>query len=268
MATTTADWTPRANPGEDYERYLVPAFFHAFAEALVALAAPWPGERVLDVACGTGALTRLLVERVGAGGHVTGLDLSAGMLAVARDHLDAPQVEWREASALAMPFDEGSFDLVTCQQGLQFFPDRAAGLREMRRVLKGGGRLVVAVWRSTDYNPVWKLVEETLADLVGPEAARLPPFALGDAEELRRLAREAGFADVAVRIDGRTARFPSPEEFVRRAALAAPSMLGPLATVGPDALDRLRAGVRERMAPYVDDAGLAVPLATHVLLAR
>ena len=268
MTTTTADWTPRANPSEDYERYLVPAFFHAFADALVTLAAPWPGERVLDVACGTGALTRLLVERVGPNGHVTGLDLNAGMLAVAREHLDAPTVEWREASALEMPFADGTFDLVTCQQGLQFFPDRAAGLREMKRVLRSGGRLVVAVWRSTDYNPVWKLVEETLADLVGSEAAMLPPFSLGDADELRRLARDAGFADVSVRIDGRMARFPSPMEFVRRAALAAPSMLGPLATVGPDALDRLQTGVQERMAPYVDDAGLAVPLATHLLLAR
>ena len=225
-------------------------------------------DSVLDVACGTGALTRLLAERVGPGGHVTGLDLNAGMLAVAREHLEGPTIEWREASALEMPLPDGAFDLVTSQQGLQFFPDRVQGMREMRRVLKPGGRLVLAVWRSTDYNPVWKLVEEVLAELVGPEAAKLPPFSLGDVGELRRLAREAGFADTTIRIDGRVARFPSPEEFVRRAALAAPSMLGPLATVGPDALDRLRAGVNERLAPYVDDAGLAVPLATHVLLAR
>lgn len=268
MTATPTDWTPRQNPGEDYERYLVPAFFAAFAEALVALATPWPGERVLDIACGTGALTRLLVERVGPGGQVTGLDLGPGMLAVARERLGGPNVEWREASALAMPFQGASFDLVTCQQGLQFFPDRAKGMAEMRRVLKPGGRLALAVWRSTDYNPVWKLLEETLAELVGAEAAMLPPFALGDADKLRRLAHEAGFAQVTVRIDGRVARFPSPQEFVRRAVLAAPSMLGPLASVGPDALDRLRAGVDARFAPYVDDAGLAVPLATHILLAR
>jgi ubiquinone/menaquinone biosynthesis C-methylase UbiE len=268
MTTTTANWTPRENPALDYERYLVPAFFAAFAEELTRLAAPWPGERVLDVACGTGALTRQIAERVGPGGQVTGLDLSPGMLAVAREQLDGPHVTWQEGSALELPFAPDSFDLVTCQQGLQFFPDRAVALREMRRVLRPGGRVALAVWRSTEYNPVWRLVEDVLAEMVGPEAARLPPFALGDAETLRRLAREAGFADVAVRIDGYVARFPSPVEFVRRAALAAPSMLGPLAAVGADALDRLQAGVQERMAPYVDDAGLAVPLATHVLLAR
>ena len=143
MTTTAPDWTPRANPAEDYERYLVPAFFHAFAGELVSLAAPWPGERVLDIACGTGALTRLLVERVGPNGHVTGLDLSAGMLAVARTLLDEPNVDWHEGSALELPFPDGSFDLVTCQQGLQFFPDRPAGVREMRRVLKPGGRLAL-----------------------------------------------------------------------------------------------------------------------------
>lgn len=171
MATTINDWTPRPNRAEDYERYLVPAYFGPFAEALTVLAAPWPADHVLDVACGTGSLTRLLVACVGPSGHVTGLDLNADMLAVARDIVDAPNVEWREASALAMPFADSTFDLVTCQQGLQFFPDRAAGMREMRRVLRPGGRLALSIWRSTEYNPVWKLLEEALAGLVGPEAA-------------------------------------------------------------------------------------------------
>ena len=266
MGTTAADWAPRANRAEDYERYLVPAYFRPFAEALARLAAPWPGERVLDVGCGTGALTRVLAERVGPSGHVTGLDLNAGMLAVARGLVDAPNVAWREGNALEMPFADGTFDLVTCHQGLQFFPDRAAGLAEMRRVLQPGGRLALAVWRSTDYNPVFKLLEEALAGLVGPEAAKLPPFALGDAEELRQMARETGFADVAVRIDGRLLRFPSPAELVRRFLLGGPTMLSALATAG--ARRRLVDEVTRTMAPYVDDVGLAVPMAAHVLLAR
>jgi SAM-dependent methyltransferase len=268
MGTTAADWTPRANRAEDYERYLIPAYFGAFAEGLTRLVPPWPGERALDVACGTGVVTRLLAERVGPGGHIVGLDLDAGMLTVARRLLDAPNVAWQEASALAMPFADGAFDLVTCQQGLQFLPDRPAGLREMRRVLRPGGRLALAVWRSTEHNPVFKLLEEALARVVGPEAANLPPFSLGDGAELRRLTREAGFSDVAVRIDGRLARFPSPAEMVRRMLLGGPTMLSALATADAEARLRLVDEVTRTMAPYVDDAGLAVPLSTHVLLAR
>lgn len=268
MTTMAADWTPRANRAEDYERYLVTAYFGAFAEALAAFAAPWPGERALDVACGTGALTRLLAERVGPSGHVTGLDLNAGMLTVARSLLDAPNVAWQEASALAMPFEDGVFDLVTCQQGLQFFPDRVAGLREMRRVLRPGGRLALSCWRSTEHNPVFKLLEEALARLVEHEAAMLPPFALGDREDLRRLAHEAGFTDVAVRIDGRLARFPSPAEMVRRILLGGPTMLTALVAADADAHQRLVDEVTRTMAAYIDDVGLAVPIATHVLLAR
>ena len=268
MATMPTDWTPRANRAEDYERYLVSAYFRAFAEELTRLAAPWPGERALDVACGTGTLTRLLAERVGPRGHVTGLDLDAGMLAVARSLSDAPNLAWREANALAMPFADGAFDLVTCQQGLQHFPDRTAALCEMRRVLKPGGRLALACWRAADFNPVWKLLGEALGRLLGPTATALPPLALGDAGELRRLVREAGFTDVAVRIDGRTARFPSPEEFVRRSVLGAPTMLRALAAADADVHQHLVDEVTRTMAPYVDDAGLAVPLATHILLAR
>ena len=268
MTTMAATWTPRANRAEDYERYLVPAYFRAFAEELTRLAAPCPGERVLDVACGTGALTSLLAACVGPSGHVTGLDLDAGMLAVARSLSDTPNLDWSEASALAMPFADGTFDLVTCQQGLQSFPDRAAGMAEMRRVLKPGGRLALSCWRAADFNPVWKLLAEALGRLVGPAASALPPLALGDADELRRLAREAGFTDVTVRIDGRLARFPSPGELVRRTVLGAPTMLSALAAADADAHRRLVDEVTRTMAPYVDDVGLAVPLATHVLLAR
>lgn len=268
VTETGPNWTPRANQARDYERYLVPAYFRPFAEELTALIAPWPGERVLDVACGTGALTRLLAQRVGPSGHVTGLDISPGMLAVARSLLDAPHVDWQEASALAMPFLGGTFDLVTCQQGLQSFSDHAAGMAEMRRVLKPRGRLALSCWRSADFNPVWKLLEEALRRLVGPAAAALPPLALGDADELRQLARAAGFTDVTVRIDGRLVRFPSPAEFVRRTVLGAPTMLGALAAADADAHRRLMDEATRVMTPYIDNFGLAVPLATHILLAR
>ena len=126
-------------PAEIYERHLVPRFFLPWARDLVHLVAPKPGERALDVACGTGAVTRLVAESVEPGGRVVGLDVNAGMLAVARLAVASPNVEWREASALELPFGNGSFDIVVCQQGLQFFPDRPLALRQMRRVLRPRG---------------------------------------------------------------------------------------------------------------------------------
>jgi SAM-dependent methyltransferase len=116
---------------EIYERSLVPAIFAPFAEGLVALAAPTSGARALDIACGTGVVTRALARRVGSTGRVVGLDLNAAMLAAARVVPSVPgtEIEWREGNALALPFPDQTFDIVTCQQGVQFFPDRAAGLR-------------------------------------------------------------------------------------------------------------------------------------------
>jgi ubiquinone/menaquinone biosynthesis C-methylase UbiE len=126
-------WHFDENPEELYERYLVPAKFGPWAEDLVALGAPQPGERVLDVACGTGVVTRLVVPHVGATGKVVGLDLNAGRLVVARSLSSGSgsTIEWREGDVSALPFADVVFDLVCCQQGFQFFPDRFTALREM-----------------------------------------------------------------------------------------------------------------------------------------
>lgn len=136
---------------ELYQRFMVGAIFRPWAEDFLALAELRSDVRVLDVACGTGAVTRVVAGRVGGPGHVVGLDLSPGMLAVARASSE-PGIEWREGNAMAMPFPDGYFDLVLCHQGLQFMPDRLAALREMRRVLVAGGRLVLGVFCSSPGN--------------------------------------------------------------------------------------------------------------------
>jgi SAM-dependent methyltransferase len=126
---------------ENYERYSVPAIGAPLAVDLVEVAALGDGDRVLDVASGTGIVPRLAAARVGPGGTVSGLDINSGMLAVARSA--TPQglaIDWHDASAEAMPL---ATNAVLCQMALQFFPDKVAALREMRRVLSPGGRLVV-----------------------------------------------------------------------------------------------------------------------------
>ncbi len=208
------------NAAETYERQLVPAMFAPWAPKLVDLAGVRPGERVLDVACGTGVVTRLAAERAGSAGRVVGLDINPAMLAVARalPPVGGAPVEWLEASALAMPLPDAAFDAVLCQQGLQQFPDRPAALREMRRVLAHDGRLAVSVWSRIEGSPRMAALAEALERHAGPEAAnnRRAPFALGDPAQLHDLLAGAGFREVRVRTLAETARFPSPRPPCRR----------------------------------------------------
>ncbi|MBI4206340.1 MAG: methyltransferase domain-containing protein [Betaproteobacteria bacterium] len=129
---------------------MVPELLGPWAERAVDLADPQPGECVLDMACGTGIGARLAAKRLPARVRIVGLDPDPAMLSVAR--AIAASLEWHCASALKMPYEKATFDLCMCFQGLQFFPDRVAGLAEMRRVLKASGRLVATVWAALEFN--------------------------------------------------------------------------------------------------------------------
>ena len=165
-------WQVAGSAAQVYERELVPAIFGPWAPRVLDLAAPTTGERVLDVACGTGVVARLAAERVGADGRVVGLDLNPGMLVVARSlPVEAGPIGWVQATAGRLPFPDGSFEVVCCQLGLQFFPDRAAALAEMARVLVPGGRMVVMVWRSIDHSPGFAVLAAALDRHVEPVVA-------------------------------------------------------------------------------------------------
>ena len=254
-------WQPEGNAAEAYEQYLVPAFFGPFAERLIELAAPRPADRALDVACGTGIVARQIASRVH---RSVGLDPNAGMLAVAR--AVEPSIEWVAAEAGAIPLPDAAFDLVLCQQGLQFFPDRAAGLREMRRVLVPGGRLALSAWRAAEHNPGWLRLAEVL-DRHAPEAGAMmrAPFSLGGAD-LRVLVREAGFRQVAVRIRICSVRFPSPGDLLLRQEVASP-LAGPLSALTDDAREALIRDFTDALQPHADDDGVSFPMETHVVTA-
>jgi SAM-dependent methyltransferase len=146
------------NPAETYENYFVPAMFHPWAAILLRHAAPKLGERVLDVACGTGVVARMAAPLVGPNGQVVGLDMNPAMLAVARQ-LPAPSgatITWQDGNAMAPPFTDGAFDLVLCQHGLQFFPDRSVAIGEMRRVLAPRGRALAIVLQTLARHPVYE----------------------------------------------------------------------------------------------------------------
>jgi SAM-dependent methyltransferase len=136
---------------ERYERHVAP-IMAPFVTAILDATAPRPGEAVLDVACGTGFVARAAAERVAPGGSVDGVDLNPAMLAIAAER--APAIRWHHAPGDALPFDDASFDVILCQQGLQFFPDRAAAAREFARVARPGARIAITVWSPVERNPL------------------------------------------------------------------------------------------------------------------
>jgi SAM-dependent methyltransferase len=192
-----------------YQELLVPALMQEWAPRVADAAGISPGDRVLDVACGTGVLTREAAVRAGPSGAVTGLDLSPEMLAVAARL--SPELRWQQGSADALPFPDQSLDAVVSQFGLMFFPDPVAGLREMMRVLVPGGRLAVAVWGSLDDTPAYAAEVELVERLAGRAAgdALRAPFALGDPNRMAELCAAAGIKGARVAMQPGRGRFPS-----------------------------------------------------------
>ncbi|MCB0168080.1 MAG: methyltransferase domain-containing protein [Anaerolineae bacterium] len=192
---------------EVYDAFFVPALFGEWGSRVAEAAAIQPGQRVLDVACGTGVLARAAAERVGPAGEVVGLDINEGMLAVARKK--APHITWQHGPAEALPFEDNSFDVVVSQFALMFFEDRQAALKEMMRVLRPGGRLAVAVWDSLDNTPAYATITAMLKRLFGDEAANAlyAPFNLGDTATLQALFAEAGIPQGHITTIEGTGRF-------------------------------------------------------------
>jgi ubiquinone/menaquinone biosynthesis C-methylase UbiE len=272
MSTTAQEkWQLEGAGAEAYERYAVASWSRPLAEQLVALAAPQEGERILDVACGTGIVARLAARSVGGRGSVAAVDLNDGMLEVARAQaVDASvSIDWRQGDAEALPLADEAFDVVLCQQGMQFFPRRGAALAEMHRVLAPGGRLALSVMRPIVHNAGWGVLADALARHAGPEAGAMmrAPFPDWDAAELRELVTSAGFRDVRLRIVVASARYPSPEELVRWEAAASP-LAGPLSALSTETRDALIDDVAAAIADRVDDDGVVFPQETHVVLAR
>jgi len=196
-----------------YQDFFVPSLFGAWAEPVADAAGLRPGQRVLDVGCGTGVHARAAARRVGPTGRVVGLDPNEAMLAVAAGSTEP--VQWRRGTAEELPFPDASFDHVISGFVLMFLTDRQRALAEMARVLTPDGRLTVTTWTSLPTSPGYAAMVDLLADTVGPQAAAAlrAPFSLGQSTQLHDLLSPA-FGDVTVRrIDG-TAQFPSIDAWV------------------------------------------------------
>jgi ubiquinone/menaquinone biosynthesis C-methylase UbiE len=255
---TQEQWQLTLNAAKLYEHYPARYILGPWAPLLVDAARVAVGERVLDVACGTGVVARAAVKRVGATGRVVGVDLNPGMIAVARSlpaTNDGP-IEWLERSALDLRFKNASFDVVLCQQGLQFFPDKAMALQEMRRVLDHGGRLALSVWDTKSLGVYSGAVSAALDRFVGPEvaarftASRKAPTA----DELQRLATEADFSAVEVSIRRINIHLPRVDKFVLD-HLAATPVAEAIDAAGAETRKKIGASAMEQLQRYAPGAG-------------
>jgi ubiquinone/menaquinone biosynthesis C-methylase UbiE len=264
---TTESWQVETTAAEGYESLLVPALMAAWAPRVVAAAGVRSGDRVLDVACGTGVVARTAADRVGPTGNVVGLDLNPGMLAVAARL--RPDLDWRQGDAASLPFADASFDRVLCQFALMFFPDRLAALREMRRVLAPEGTVALAVWDAIEISPPFAQQAEIVTRLAGAEAAAIvrSPFVLSDIGAVRSLFVDAGFAQVECTTTQEMVTYPSVDAFLEGEFDATP--LGAfLQSLGGAIYDRAKAETTEALLPYRTPTGVTFPMAAHVFSAR
>jgi ubiquinone/menaquinone biosynthesis C-methylase UbiE len=253
---------------ELYEQALVGPLFAPWVEPLLTDVGVAAGDRVLDVACGTGIVARHAKERVGKTGSVIGIDVNPQMLAVARRV--APTIDWREGDAASLPLgDNEKVDAVLCQQGFQFFADRPAAARQLRRALVQDGRLGVSTWRPDGESPVLLELRRVAEEQLGAIADRR--HSLGDTGPLEAVLKEAGFKDVRAKSYSRTIRFENGPAFVRLNAMALVSMSDARTEGEEERQKRVAAIVRaseERLGGRMKNGALAYELGTNVVLAK
>jgi ubiquinone/menaquinone biosynthesis C-methylase UbiE len=225
---------------------------------LIRVAALRPGERVIDVACGTGVVTRLAAEALGVKATVAGLDVNGGMLAVARSVAPADvSIDWYETSAEAIPLPDDSFDVVLCQMGLQFMPDKLAALKEMRRILAPAGRLVLSVCGPTP--TLFAIMAEGLGKHIHPGCAQFPDmvFSLHDHNELRKLFASGGFSDIDIHTETKTLALPESKDFLWQYVHCTPLAV-PVDAASEEQRTAAERQICDKWAEFVVDGSLAV----------
>jgi SAM-dependent methyltransferase len=255
-----------------YDDIYLPRLFIPWARLLLERAALRPGEAVLDIATGPGTVARLAAEQVGPKGRVVGADLSEAMIAIAKaksPSAGAATIEYLVSPAAPLPVEDGGFDVVTCQQGLQFFPDRAAAIREMYRALKPGGRVAAAVWREIDLQPYFAAIDAALRECLPTDQAEPygMPFRWPRAAELEAAFGNERFTNVSVvelrhpfTVEGGIAQALS--------ALAASPIATTIAELDPDTHARLWSAAERRLSPLLAEGQVRTQMVSSLVTAR
>ena len=255
---------------EFYDTYLVPLIFEAYADDLAGRVAALTPANVLETAAGSGVVTRALAKRLDPGVRYVVTDLNQPMLdhAAHRQGQD-DRITWQQADALNLPFDAASFDVVICQFGVMFFPDKAASYAEARRVLKPGGRFLFSVWDHIGANELADIVAQTAASVFPqdpPQFLPRTPYGYYDVGAIRDELTSAGFTDTSVSTLAETSPAPSP----RHAAVAfceGTPLRNEIEARDANLLDHVTERATQAIAERYGDGPVAAKIQAHVLTA-
>jgi ubiquinone/menaquinone biosynthesis C-methylase UbiE len=255
-----------------YDAFFVPRLFEPWAKLLLEAADLRRGESVLDVATGPGTVARLAAVRVGAEGRVVAIDVAQPMLDIAKAKAPPPgaaPIEYLHSLAAPLPAAAGAFDAVLCQQGLQFFPDRPAALREMRRVLKPGGRAAIAVWAELERNQIFAAFHAALRDGAPAALAELivAPFSWPSGAALKSAAEDAGFRDVRLSTPALPMVLEGGVEQAVQSFAATPVSPG-VAELAQDVQHALFARMRDEMARLLTDGKVVGAMTSNIIVAH
>ena len=252
----------------NYERYLVPLLFRPYADLLAERAAALKPARILETAAGTGVVTNALAQAL-PNAEIVATDLNQAMLDVAAQRVASNRVSFRQADALDLPFEDGGFDLVVCQFGAMFYPDKVQGNAEARRVLRDGGTYLLAIWDRIANNVMSNLAYQAMQRLFPdnpPQFMLRGPYSYYEPEWIERDLKAAGFTDISIDTVKRMSRSASAEDGARGLVYGSP-MGVELEEYGEGALDRVFEEVSKTALPLQTANGFEAPMAAHIVTA-
>jgi ubiquinone/menaquinone biosynthesis C-methylase UbiE len=255
-----------------YDELLVPRLFEPWAKLLLDEIAPREGQVLIDVATGPGTVARLAALRLGSRGRVVATDIAPAMLNIARAKpalTGAAPIEYVESPAAPLNVPSRAFDVVVCQQGLQFFPDRLYALREMHRVLKPAGHAAIAVWTGIERNEIFAAIHAALSETALPELADLmtAPFSWHDGAELQSIAEEAGFREVRLLTRTLPMLFEKGVDQAVQSFSATPVAPG-IAALPQTAQDAFLSRLRRELSPLAADGKVIGKMVSNIIIAR
>ncbi len=265
--TKKSGWQLSSGGPDAYEKYIVPAYTGAWADEIVNRACLGAGEKILDVACGTGLVARTASEKQNNSDLIYGIDVNEVMIKKAREI--QPSINYHHGDVTEMPFPDNKFDVIFCQQGLQYFPDPSLALEEMNRVLVENGRVLLSVWRPIEYSPFYASLCKILEHYLNRKAASMlsGAFDFGGYEKLKTLFKNAGFNNIKVNIVIKQMSYSPLDEFIAGGLMASP-FFKDIQEMQESKREEMLLEINKSNQDYIDDNGLAAPLESYIVNAE